>query len=176
MFRQSVVGVYESLSDARAALEVLDQAGFSQDEVSFVTSNVEKQTDDAEVLEYGDMSADRAAKGAGVGALVGGLLGSPLLMVPGIGPLLMAGPIAAGGVVGGLMGAMAGWGVTPDNIEEYQQLVRKGEVIIVVQGPPDRVVHAHELLNDTSAKQVHLHAKTSTDAPEIDGRPATSED
>ncbi len=176
MYRQCVVAVYAKLSEARSALEALEHAGYSPENVSLVTSSVERQIENTEALEYGDKSAERGAAGAGVGALIGGLLGSPLLMVPGIGPLLMAGPIAAGGVVGGLTGAMTGWGVKPDNLAEYDELVRQGDVIIVVEGPPDRVAQAHELLNETSAKQVHMHAKTSADHPEIDDRPGGTAD
>ncbi len=173
MYRQCVVGIYDSLKDARPALESLEKEEYSQDDVSLVTTSVDREVENPEMLEYGDASGERAATGAGVGALVGALVGSPLLIVPGIGPLLMAGPIATGGVVGGLVGAMTGWGVEPDNVQSYEERIKQGAVLIFVQGPPDRVARAHEILSDTPAQEVRLHAKTSADSPEIDDRPGT---
>lgn len=164
MYRQCVVGVFRVLDEARDALASLDRAGFSQEQVSLVTSNVAKQVEHEEMLDYGDQTERRAAAGAGVGGLVGLLVASPLLTVPGIGPVLMAGPIAAGGIVGGFLGAMIGWGVEPHNVERYQELVREGAVLVVVEGKPDEVAEAQRILGDSQAEAVHLHA-TSADEP-----------
>lgn len=173
MDQQCVVGVFESLPTARAMLERLEEAGYSHDQVSLVTTSVEKQVEDEEMLEYGDTSGVKAAKGAGMGGLAGLILGSPLLMIPGVGPLLIAGPLAmglTGGIVGGFMGAMTGWGVEPDNLAMYEQKVRDGEVLIVVQGAPDEVARAHGILSEGPVQEVRLHARSSDDSPEIDDR------
>jgi len=174
MDQQCVVGVFDSLSTTRSILEKLEQAGYSDAQVSLVTSSVENQVKDEEMLEYGDKSGVKAAKGAGMGGLVGLLLGSPLLLIPGVGPLLIAGPLAmglTGGIVGGFMGAMAGWGVEPDNLAKYEQKVQDGAVLIVVQGAPDEVARAHGILSEEPTAEVFLHAKSSTDSPEVDDRP-----
>jgi len=171
MDQQCVVGVFNDPSSARQALAALEKAGFSHEHVSLVTSNVKEQVEDEEMLEFGDQAAERAVTGAGIGGLVGFLLSSPLLMAPGIGPVLVAGPIAVGGIVGGFLGAMTGWGVEPNNVQKYQQLVQQGAELIVVQGDPVAVVRAHAILEEESAAEVYLHAQSSTDSPEIDDRP-----
>jgi hypothetical protein len=174
MNQQCVVGVLECLDAARATLERLEEAGFSQEQVSLVTKSVERQVEDEEMLEYGDKTGKQAAKGAGIGGLVGFLLGTPLLMIPGVGPLLIAGPLAmgmTGGIVGGVLGAMVGWGIEPGNLENYEQKVREGSVLIVVEGAPDEVARAHGILTESPADEVHMHMKSSVDSPEIDDRP-----
>lgn len=174
MAQQCVVGIFSALDAARPALEALEQENYSDKQVSLVTSSVEKQVENEEMLEYGDKGAEKAAKGAGVGGLIGMLLGAPLLMVPGVGPLVIAGPLAmgmTGGIVGGFLGAMSGWGVEPENVEKYQQKVTDGAVLIVVEGPPDEVARAHEILSANSPEEVRLHAKSGTDSPGIDDRP-----
>jgi hypothetical protein len=66
---------------------------------------------------------------------------------------------------------MSGWGVEPENVEKYQQKVTEGAVLIVVEGPPDEVARAHELLSAHSPEEVRLHARSGTDSPEVDDRP-----
>jgi uncharacterized membrane protein len=173
MNQQCVVGIFSDLNATRSALEALEKENFTEKQVSLVTSSVENQVKNEEMLEYGDKGAMKAAKGAGMGGLVGMLLGAPMLMVPGVGPLVVAGPLAmglTGGIVGGFLGAMTGWGVEPDNVEKYQQMVTEGAVLIVVEGPPDEVARAHELLSAHSPDEVRLHAKSGTDSPEVDDR------
>lgn len=173
MDQQCVVGIFKNLEAAQPALENLEQENFSEKQVSLVTTSVVGQVENEEMLEYGDKGAMKAAKGAGMGGLVGMLLGAPMLMVPGIGPLVVAGPLAmgmTGGIVGGFLGAMTGWGVEPENVEKYQQMVTEGAVLIVVEGPPDEVARAHELLSANSPEEVRLHAKSGTDSPEVDDR------
>lgn len=172
MNQQCVVGVFENVAGARPTLHELEQAGFSKDDVSLVTSCVEGQSENPEMLEFGDKSASRAVQGASAGGLVGFLLGSPLLLLPGVGPILIAGPIMLGSMAGGFLGAMAGWGVDAGNLKKYDQQVREGAVLVIVQGAPDDVARAQQILRDSSATEVNLHAKSSTDSPEIDDRPA----
>jgi hypothetical protein len=174
MAQQCVVGVFGSRNLTRVVIEGLEQAGFSEEQVSLVTTNVEQQVENEEMLDYGDKSAEKATKGAGMGGLAGLLLGAPLMMIPGIGPLIVAGPLAmamTGGIVGGFLGAMVGWGVEPNNVEMYQKKVQEGSVLIVVHGAPDEVARAHDLLSSHSPDEVHLHAKSGTDSPEVDDLP-----
>jgi hypothetical protein len=121
-------------------------------------------------MSRGDISERTAIGGAALGGLMGFLLASPLLMIPGLGPVLIAGPIAAGmtgAIVGGFLGGMAGWGVHADRIQEYEEKVRAGSALVVVSGEPDDVATAKQILEETEAQEVHLHA-TSADAREID--------
>jgi len=85
-----------------------------------------------------------AAAGAGTGALLGGALGWAAgigaLAIPGLGPLIAAGPIlatlsglAAGGTVGGLSGALVGTGIPEYEAQQYEGRLRQGHILLAVQ-------------------------------------------
>lgn len=165
-----VVAIYDSFEKARDAVQQLEHYSFPSDQVSFVTHSVGDDLRHSEALQYGDESETRAAEGAGVGGLIGLLVGAPILAIPGIGPLLVAGPLATGltgAVVGGFLGSMLGWGAHEDHVSEYEKKVRAGHLLIVCNGEPDEVASAKELLDGTDVVEVHLHTRTSADAPEI---------
>jgi hypothetical protein len=164
--RESVVAVYESLDQAKDAVRALEQAGFPPEQVSLVTRSLRREMpgDEERVVEKDDKAETDARQGAALGGLVGLLLGAPLLMIPGVGAVLLAGPIATaltGAIVGGFLGSMAGWGVPEDAIDEYQQRVREGEVLVIAHGDPLTIARADRLLQATSAREVKLHATPS---------------
>jgi hypothetical protein len=170
---QCVVAVYADFEEAKAAVRHIESNDIPHRCVSLVRHSVKAEVPDEEELDYGDKSETYAAKGAGAGGLLGLLLGAPIIAIPGIGPVLLAGPIATGmvgAIVGGFLGAMSGWGVARDRISKYEQLVREGKTLIVVHGEPDEVARAKELLQDTEAERVRLYASTSVDDPSIDDR------
>jgi uncharacterized membrane protein len=164
--QQCVVAVFDSLEAAKEALAELETAKIPADCVSLVTNSVERQTPQTETMQYGDDTASDAAKGAGAGGLLGLLLGAPLLAIPGVGLMLVAGPLAmgiTGAIVGGFLGSMAGWGVGEDHVAAYEQQVREGAVLIVINGDPQEVAESQGILQESRAQSVDLHAKTSAD-------------
>jgi len=175
MFHECVVAVYNSLDEARAAVQKLEDARFPHDHVSLVTNSVHRQVEQESSMQYGDDSGRNAVKGAGFGGLFGLLIGAPLLAIPGLGAVLLAGPLAAGitgAIVGGFLGSMSGWGVHSDHVREYEERVRAGAILVVVTGPPREIAEAQRILQDTHAEEVVLHAQASDETPEVDDRPA----
>ena len=89
-------------------------------------------------------NASGAGTGATIGAVVGGIAAAipalGLLIIPGIGQLLAAGPIAiilggvaAGGVAGGLLGALVQLGVTVEDAKKYENLIEQGKILVLVE-------------------------------------------
>lgn len=172
MSQQCVVAVYDEFPQAVEAIQALEKSPFPNDQVSLATGSLSPDVMAEEALEYGDKTTGTTAKGAGIGGLVGLLLGVPLLLIPGIGPMLLAGPIftgATGAVVGGFLGALKGWGVHEDHLLEYEQMVRNGKILVVAGGEPDDVAEAKRVLQETDTDRLKLHAATSADSPEITG-------
>ena len=110
---RTVSRLFDSYSQAQAAVEALEQAGFTSSEISLVS----RYRDDNTLVDDDEVSG--AATGATAGALVGGggglLAALGLIAIPGIGPLVAAGVLATtlvgaagGSVVGGLIGALTG--------------------------------------------------------------------
>lgn len=98
--------------------------------------------------------------------MIGLLLGAPLLTIPGVGPILLAGPIAmglTGAVVGEFLGSMAGWGVHKDDVAHCEQEVKDGALLIVASGSPDEVATAQPILRETHVRKFDLLVRTSAD-------------
>jgi hypothetical protein len=113
-----VAAVFNSQAEAERAVVALRQAGVSDSQISVVA----KHGHDAAVTGGGsvaDDAGDRVGKGALAGAGVGTLFGLAALAIPGVGPFITAGwlasalgvtggALAAGAIVGGTSGALAG--------------------------------------------------------------------
>lgn len=169
---KTAVSLFEDLEDARDAVEDLVDMGIARDDISLVTRDVTGEYESYLETEHdgGDEKAEAAAAGAVGGAVVGGLtgllLGLGVLVVPGLGPVVAAGPIAAaltgaavGGVTGGLLSAMVEWGVPEEDAEYYAEGVRRGGTLVAVKVPDARAHEVVEVLNDYDPVDVERHAE-----------------
>jgi outer membrane lipoprotein SlyB len=173
MDQQSVVAVYESRDDAREAVHILKRAGISHDHISLVAPRQPGDPDSIDELKFGDDSIRDAGVGAGVGGLVGLLSGAIVLAATGGGAAFIVGPLAAGAtgaIVGALLGAMEGWGVHRHRLQEYEDAIEQGKILVIVHGDPETVSQAERLLQETQSKEIHMHARTGDDSPEVDDR------
>ncbi|MBI5669167.1 MAG: YsnF/AvaK domain-containing protein [Chloroflexi bacterium] len=138
---KTVVALYEDFNTARDVVEDLVEAGFSRDRISLVANDASGEykryigTDDDDVS---------AGEGAGFGAVVGGLIGLGAMLIPGIGPVIAAGPLvagltgaavgaAAGAATGGIVGSLVDMGVNEDEAGYYAEGVRRGGALVTVQ-------------------------------------------
>ncbi|MFK2826084.1 general stress protein [Bacillus sp. B190/17] len=138
---KQIVGVYDTQMDAVEAIEDLKRKGYRTDEISVIS----KDREDVEYVE--DTTDTKAEEGAAAGAATGGILGglagvaagAGALAIPGIGPIIAAGPIvagltgaAAGAGVGGLTGALIGMGIPEEDAERYNEYVKEGKMLVLV--------------------------------------------
>lgn len=157
-----IVGVFTAEHEASRAIEDLKRHGFRTEDISIITRN----KDDANTIteETGTKVPEGMASGAATGGLLGGvtglLLGIGALAIPGIGPILAAGPIAAtlagaavGAGTGGLVGGMIGLGFPEDEAESYDRYVGEGRILVMVdaqgdqESEVDRIFKEHNSLN-----------------------------
>jgi hypothetical protein len=139
---KTVTGLFDDYTDASSAVTALESAGVPSDDISIVSNNADKH--------YGDQSnaAEGAGTGAGVGAVVGGagglLTGLGLMAIPGVGPVVAAGWLAAtavgaaagavaGGAAGGIIGAMTKAGVSEEDANVYAEGVRRGGTLVTAR-------------------------------------------
>ncbi|MBM7649595.1 putative membrane protein [Bacillus ectoiniformans] len=138
---KQVVGIYDNQNEAVAAIEDLKRQGFTSDEISIVSKEREE-------VDYVEETTDtKAEEGAAAGAATGGVLGglagiaagAGALAIPGIGPIIAAGPIvagltgaAAGAGAGGLTGALVGLGIPEEDAEHYNTEVKEGKMLVLV--------------------------------------------
>lgn len=137
-----VVGAYDTEMEAVEVIEDLQRQGYRNEEISVVSKDkkeVEQVTE-----ETGTQAAEGAAAGAAAGGALGGLggvlAGLGALAIPGIGPIVAAGPIAAGltgaaagAGVGGLTGALVGLGVPEDEARDYETQFKEGRILVLLE-------------------------------------------
>ena len=168
MNRQSVIGVYDVVAKAEKAIRTLHHSGFPIRQVSIVAKDLESEREVHGYVTPGDVAKGSAGTGAWLGGLFGLLFGAAFLWVPGFGPLLIAGPLAAillGGIEGavagaagaGLLGALVGWGVSRQHILKYEEHVRGGKYLVIVHGARDEVDRARGILRTTEPEELNVH-------------------
>jgi len=143
-----LVGVYETEHEVIQAVEDLKRQGYASEDISVIGKNKD------DVNEINDATGTTTEKSAMAGAATGGALGGVLgllagvgaLAIPGIGPFVAAGPIAAtltgaaaGAGVGGLAGALIGLGIPEEEAERYEDLVKEGKFLVVVERRENRI-------------------------------------
>ncbi len=152
---RTVTGLFDDYDDASSAVSELEAAGVPSEDISIVSNNADRR--------HGDNSnaAEGAGTGAGIGAVVGGagglLTGLGLMAIPGVGPVVAAGWLAAtavgaaggavaGGAAGGLIGAMTRSGVSEDDANVYAEGVRRGGTLVTARVEDGLVPAAEDIL------------------------------
>lgn len=156
--------LYDTYSDAQKAVRGLEAAGVPHSDISIVANNSDSWYGTDKVDRDGDGVDDRAegaGKGAGIGAGVGGaaglLAGLGLLAIPGLGPVVAAGWLAAtavgaaaGAATGGIVGALTEAGVSKEDAPLYAEGVRRGGTLVSARVPDADRTRLDAILN-TSA-------------------------
>jgi hypothetical protein len=169
--RNSVVGVYATHDSAEAAVKELQRRGIDMRTLSVVGRGT--HTDETVVGYYntGDRMKYWGKMGAFWGGFWGLLFGSAFFMIPGLGPLLVAGPVVAwivgalegAAVVGGVSALGAGLfsiGIPKDSIVEYETALKTDQYLLVVHGSLADVEKARDLMRDaTHPLSVQVHAE-----------------
>lgn len=132
------VGIFGSVADARRAVRELLAAGFVQDQITVVCSDETKERYFSEFEHQhpaGTYAPAATIAGGTIGAILGGLTVVASAMVTGSIALWAAGPITAwaGGVAGGLVGAMMTRGVEKELANFYQQAVVSGQILVAAE-------------------------------------------
>src|SRR5579883_601825 len=132
-----VFGIYSDRLGVERGVDALRTAGFRAADISVLFPDKGSTKEFAH--EKHTKAPEGAAAGASTGAVLGGTLGwlagIGLIAIPGIGPLIAAGPIVgmlagagAGGVVGGIAGALIGMGIPEYEAKRYEGMIKKGGV------------------------------------------------
>jgi hypothetical protein len=167
-------GVYNDRISLESGIDALRAAGFRNSDVSVVLPERDKTTHDL-AHEINTKAPEGAATGAGTGAAVGGVLGWLVgigaLAIPGIGPLVAAGPIVAAlagagavGATGGLIGGLIGAGMPEIEAKRYAGRIREGGYLLSVHcDDREWATRAREILEATGAKDVVSTSEATAD-------------
>jgi hypothetical protein len=167
------VGLFGSAARVRAVIDELVAHGIERDAISIVSRSSAEADATGQAVVESETDADRAsdvAAGAGAGAALGGLggllLGLGALAVPGIGPVLAAGPLAAalagaglGAAAGGIVGSLTGLGIAEDDAKLYAEALRRGGTLVAVRAEEGQARTAAEVMAAGGAEDVRDHAE-----------------
>jgi stress response protein YsnF len=167
---RTVVALYDRLDHARDAVNELVDAGFAREDISMVASDATGEYKTYLDTHEGDDVAESAATGAAGGAVIGGLggllVGLGALAIPGIGPIVAAGPLAAtlagagiGAAAGGLLGALAEWGIPEAEAGYYAEGVRRGGTLVAARVPENQVNRAIDILEQYGPVDIERRAE-----------------
>ncbi len=167
----AVFGIYRTPVEAERGVDTLIAAGFPSADISVLLP------DNRGTKEFAHQKETKAPEGTTAGVTAGGIVGGALgvragmgaLAIPGIGPLLAAGPIVAGlaglgvgGAVGGLVGALVGMGIPEYEAKLYEGRVRSGGVLLAVHcGTAALVTRAKDLLKGSGAEDIAASGEAS---------------
>ncbi|HOA34944.1 MAG TPA: hypothetical protein PKV91_01945 [Bacillota bacterium] len=152
-----VVGVFHDRNQAEEALENLKEQGFDRD-ISLIAKD-EQQGGGQGGMGGQDLSEGTFTGGA-LGGIAGLLAGVGALLIPGVGPIIAAGPIAAtltGVVTGGIAGGLIDYGIPEERGEYYEEQVRQGGILVSMKASDEKVEEAASILRQYGASDVELH-------------------
>jgi uncharacterized membrane protein len=166
----SVVAIYDTHAQAERAVKELQEAGVDMKSLSIAGKDT--HTDEHVVGYYN--AGDRMKHWGKVGAFWGGfwglLFGSGLFLIPGLGPILIAGPLVAW-IIAGLEGAVVVGGVTAlgaglvsigipkDSVLKYEVALKTDKYLLVVHGTEDAVTNAKNIISGTEHSSYTVHVE-----------------
>jgi hypothetical protein len=171
MSKTSVFCIASSESQAILIVDRLKASNFSNNDISVLLP------DKSGTKDFAHEQHTKAPEGAATGGVTGGVLGGALgwlvgigaLAIPGVGPLIAAGPImaalggaAVGGAVGGITGALVGLGIPEYEAKRYEGKVRDGNVLISVHTEDSEEVKlAKEIFKQAGAEDISSSGESS---------------
>ena len=156
---KTVVGMFDTRAAAESAISRLHKNGVGREEISVGMKDTREAADLTESTGAHDLSGEGATaglvSGAGVGALVGLAIAGSTIILPGIGPLLIAGPLAAaltgagiGAASGGLIGGLIGSGIPEDDAAEFHTGLERGHVLVAAHVDDADVADARKIMDE----------------------------
>ncbi|HYL35751.1 MAG TPA: DUF3341 domain-containing protein [Bryobacteraceae bacterium] len=178
----AVFGIYRDKAAVQSGLGVLRSAGFRNTDISVL---IPANPGTKDFAHHKDTKAPEgatagAASGAVLGGVLGWLAGAGTLAIPGVGPLLAAGPIlgmlagaGAVGIAGGIVGSLVGMGIPEYEAKRYEGRIRAGGILLSAHcDNSEWVKRAKKILEETGAEDVSSAGEVSADYA-VSDRPGT---
>jgi hypothetical protein len=174
----SVFGIYAGRENAENGVDRLIASSFRKEDISVLLQ------DNVGTKDFAHEKHTKAPEGAATGVVAGGIIGGALgilvhigvLAIPGLGPLIAAGPIIAaltgigsGTLVGGIIGALVGMGVPEYEAKRYEGRIKAGGILLSVHcDNADWIGKAKEVLKQTGAEDIGTAGEESADFAKSD--------
>lgn len=157
---QTVVGLFQSKEQAEEAIRELKSRDFDDKEISLIAKDDEGGEGGGTGFENQNLS-DGTATGGAVGGIAGLLAGAGALLIPGIGPIIAAGPLAGaltGIVTGGIAGGLIDYGIPEEEGDRLEQEVHKGRILVAVDAEDeDLAEECASIFRENGSDEVKIH-------------------
>jgi uncharacterized membrane protein len=165
----AAVAIYNTHTGAEEAVKQLQKAGFDMKKLSIVGKDYHSEEHVTGYYNTGDRMKYWGTMGAFWGGIWGYLVGAAFFAIPGIGPVVVAGPLVIA-IVGGLEGAVAvgglsalgaglySIGIPKDSVLQYESALKADKFLVVAHGTPEEVTKAKSILDKTSVDHLAVHA------------------
>ncbi|MFA5881597.1 MAG: general stress protein [Eubacteriales bacterium] len=159
---KTVIGVFSSRDQAEKAVAELRSKGFEK-EISILAKDEKRNIDSDEnsvMFGAGDTVSGGATTGGVLGGIAGLAIGAGTLAIPGLGPIIAAGPIAgmlSGAATGGIAGGLVDWGIPKERGKYYENKVKEGNIVATIKSSDDKIDTAADILRRNGAQDVETH-------------------
>ena len=164
MANTAVFGIYRTRQQVEAAVDELKASGFRNTDISVLFP------ENSGTKDFAHEKETKAPEGTVTGVVTGGVIGGALgwlagigsLAIPGVGPLIAAGPIiaalsgiGAGGIIGGVAGALIGMGIPEYEAKRYEGMIQRGNILMSVHSDSSEwTQRAKKILENTGATDI----------------------
>jgi hypothetical protein len=164
----SVVAIFAQHSDAENAINLLKKGNFDIKKLAILGKGYQTEEDVVGYYNTGERMKHWGKMGAFWGGLWGLLAGSAFFLIPGVGPVMVAGSAVAwivaalesAAVVGGLSALGAGLyskGISKGSVLKYESSIKAGKYLLIAHGTPEEAEAARRILANTNAVEVNIH-------------------
>jgi uncharacterized membrane protein len=165
----AVVGIFDSHIKAETSIKELQRSGFDMKKLSIVGKDYHPEEHVVGYYNVGDRMKVWGKLGAFWGGFWGLLFGSALFFIPGIGPLVVFGPLVTwivaaleGAVVIGGLSALAAAlysiGIPKDSVVKYETAIKSDKFLVIAHGSAEEVAKAKSVLETAGAAQIDVHS------------------
>jgi hypothetical protein len=169
----AVVAIYKSHAEAEAAVKELERSGFDMEQLSIVGRDYHTEEHVVGYYTTGDRMRYWGKQGAFWGGVWALLFGSAFFWIPGLGALLVAGPLVtmvvgaleSAVVIGGLTALGAGLyslGIPKDSVVRYETAIKSDKFVLIAHGTQEEMTQARETINRTHPEAAEHHPVPST--------------
>ena len=165
----SAVAIYDTHADAEAAIKALREANFQMGQLSIIGKDYRTEEHPIGFYNVGDRMKFWGKTGAFWGGLWGWLVGAGIFLIPGIGHIIVLGPLvgwivgalegaAVGASLGVLGAALASAGIPKDSVVKYETAIRGGKFVVAAYGSAADVDRARTILAAKGTPDVSVYA------------------
>lgn len=173
---KTVVGLFDTRQEAQDVVQELVNNGFARNDIGLLANNASGEftnhttsATNTDNLDAGAAAGRDAVTGAAAGGTLGLLVGLGSLLIPGVGPVIAAGPLAtvlgltaagagAGALAGGIVGALTHLGVPEEDANYYAEGVRRGGTLVTVKAEDASANKAYDILQRNGAADLDEHS------------------